>query len=456
MREEELRVKPRDEKRAMALTRLVAGKWTERETAAVLDLSVRQVRRLRKGYQADGIRALIHGNQGRAPWNRWSDEVKNQVQELAQTKYAGVNDQHLSELLVEREGLRLSRSSVRRVLRAGGIASPRKRRSPQHRSRRERVAQEGMLLQIDGSRHDGLEGRGPYLTLIGGIDDATGKVPYGLFREQEDAQGYFLLLQQIVQHDGIPMAIYRDRHSIFTQTNAAKLTLDEQFAKKREPTQFGRLLEELAISSIAARSPQAKGRVERLWGTFQDRLVTELRLQQVASIEGANQVLWNFLPKFNARFAVPAMTEGTAYRALMATPLTEQLFCFKYLRTVAADNTVQLGEHRLQLPAGTSRISFARCRVEVHERIDGSLAVYYQGELVASREAPAEAPILRTRGYQRPPLGESDEALHQRIRAAQQLPPAIVNGRPTKNHPWKSGLQKRQDRIAEQLIGQNR
>ena len=440
----------------MALTRLIAGDWTEQETAVVLDLSVRQVRRLKKDYQTEGIRALIHGNRGSIPWNRMDDRVRSQVLELATTKYAGVNDQHLSELLDEREGIHRSRSSVRRVLRKGGIASPRKRRSPKHRSRRERMAQEGMLLQIDGSRHDWLEGRGPYLTLIGGIDDATGKTPYAVFRLQEDAQGYFLLIEHLVQQEGIPLAIYRDRHGIFEPTKGAKLTLEEQFATKREPTQFGRLLEELEITSIAARSPQAKGRIERLWGTFQDRLVTELRLQKAATIEEANQVLWDFLPKYNSRFSVPAATEGTAYRALAPTPPIELLFCFKYVRTVAADNTVQLGEHRLQLLPGRNRISFVRCQVEVHERIDGGLAVYYQGELVASQAAPAEAPKLRARQYSRPPLGESAQALHQRVRVAHQLPAAIENGRPTRDHPWKKGLKNQQDKIAEQLIGQNR
>lgn len=161
-------MRPREEKRAIALSRLLAGDWTEAETATAVGLSMRQVRRLKKGYAAEGIRSLIHGNRGRPTWNRWDEATRNAVLDLARTTYVGVNDQHLTELLEEREKLQLSRSTVRRILRAGGITSPRKRRSPKHLSRRERVAQEGMLLQIDGSRHDWLEGRGAYLTLIGG------------------------------------------------------------------------------------------------------------------------------------------------------------------------------------------------------------------------------------------------------------------------------------------------
>jgi hypothetical protein len=204
--------------------------------------------------------------------------LKRRVLELAQSTYAGCNNQHFTELLAEREGITLSRSSVRRILLEAGIKSPRKRRPPKHRSRRERYPKEGMLLQTDGSRHDWLEGRGPYLSLIGAIDDATGKVPYALFRYEEDAQGYFLLLRQIVANYGVPLALYHDAHGIFERSKGEPESLEEQLEGRRKPTQFGRLMEELSITSITSRSPQAKGRIERLWGTFQDRLVSELRL----------------------------------------------------------------------------------------------------------------------------------------------------------------------------------
>lgn len=353
---------PREQKRAWVLNRVLAGQWTDEEAGIALGLSVRQIRRLKGAYEREGIAALIHKNRGRRPHHFLPDEVKARVLELARGRYAGCNDQHFSELLEELEKIKVSRPSVRRILRAAGIPSPRKRRAPKHRSRRERMPQEGMLLQIDGSRHDWLEGRGPYLTLIGGVDDATGKVPYAIFREQEDAQGYFLLLEHIVRTLGRPIAVYRDGHGIFERSTRGRLTLAEQLKGKPDPTQFGRLLEELDIRSIPASSPQAKGRVERLWGTFQDRLVAELRLAEVSTLEEANQVLWEFLPRYNARFAVPAAQEGVAYRPLEPGVRIEQLFCFEYERTVAADNTVQLGEHRLQLSAGPHRISYARAR----------------------------------------------------------------------------------------------
>ena len=205
---------------------------------------------------------------------------------LATGAYSGFNHSHLTEMLADREGIHLSRSTVRRVLLAGGIGSPRRRRAPKRYLRRERYPQEGMLLQIDGSRHNWLEGRGPHLTLIGSVDDATGTVPFALFRQQEDAHGYMLMLREIIDRHGIPMALYSDRHSIFQNSTRGPESLEEQLRGRRDPTQFARALEELGIRLILAHTPQAKGRVERAWDTFQDRLVSEMRLAGTAGRTG--------------------------------------------------------------------------------------------------------------------------------------------------------------------------
>ena len=438
MWEERINVGPREEKRAQVLTRVLAGQWTTKEAAALLGMSARQVRRLKSAYQEEGIRALVHSNRGRRPGHALSDEIRGQVAELARTLYAGCNDHHFCELLAEREGIKISRSSVRRILRGAGIASPRPRKAPKHRSRRERMPQEGMLLQIDGSRHDWLQGRGPYLTLVGAIDDATGKVPGAVFRQQEDAHGYFLLVERIALNHGCPLALYHDRHGIFEHSTKGRMTVAERLNGKRDATQFGRLLEELGIKSIPARSPQAKGRVERLWGTFQGRLVFELRLAGARTIEEANQFLDTFLPRYNQHFTVPPTAPGVAYRPLPFTRLPEEVFCFKYERTVGTDNVVALGEHRVQLLAGHDRISYAKARVEVHERLDGSVAVYYRGERLASQPAPSEAPVLRARngrlGITKPPRPEAQKPLpwdevERRARAA-TTPPGHI-------HPWR-------------------
>ena len=303
----------REQRRAMVLNRVEREGLTGEDAAGLMGLSLRQVRRLLAAYRKEGVAALAHGNRGRPPAHRISEDTRNRVVTLAQGAYQGLNHYHLQEVLAEREELVLSRSSLWRILTTARVPSPRRRRPPRHRQRRERYPQEGMLLQVDGSRHDWLQGRGPCLTLVGAIDDTTGIVPYALFREQEDAQGYFLLLREIIQRKGMPLAIYSDRHSIFQVNPKQRERLEEQLVGERQPTQVGRVLKELGIQSIVARSPQAKGRVGRLWGTFQDRLVSELRLAGAATVEEANQVLWEFLPQFNAGFAVPPAQAGSAY-----------------------------------------------------------------------------------------------------------------------------------------------
>ena len=235
------------------------------------------------------------------------------------------------------------------------------------------------------------------LTIVAAIDDATGTVPYALFREQEDAHGYFLLLQGIIQRKGIPLALYSDRHGIFLVNRKQTESLDEQLAGERHPTQFGRALQQLGIQSILAHSPQAKGRIERMWGTFQDRLVAELRLAGVTTMQEANQVLWGYLPRFNTRFGVPAANSGSAYRPTPTKLDLASVLCFQYQRTVAKDNTVRLGEHTLQLLPGPERTSYARARVQIQERLDGSLVVTYQGRVIGSRPAPPNPMTLRAR-----------------------------------------------------------
>ena len=454
---ETLTLNTQEQKRVLILNRVLVGQLTAAEAAELLNLSERQVRRLLAAYRKEGAAAIAHGNRGRKPVHSVSQQVRTRVIQLATTTYAGCNYQHLRDLLAEREDIQLSRASVRRILLAAGIGSPRTQRRRQHRRRRARSVQEGMLVQIDGSHHAWLEERGPQLTLIAAIDDATGKLAAAVFREEEDAAGYFLLVQQMVGQHGRPLALYHDRHGIFKQTSKAKEadTLEEQLAGKQEPTQFGRLLEELEITSIAAQSPQAKGRVERLFGTLQERLVVELRLAEASTLEQANQVVASYLPRFNAQFAVEASQSGSAYRPLPETLAAQELFCFKYQRTVAADNTISFAKQRLQVLADEQRRSYAKARVQVHEHFDGHLSVHYAGRCLATTTAPLEAPKLRARQGARgggtvPVDSQTPNSavvlLNQATTAelgestARSADQAAAQRRPAANHSWRKSF----------------
>jgi len=299
-----------------------------------------------------------------------------------------------------------------------------------------------MLVQIDGSLHDWLEGRGPYLTLVAAIDDATGTVPYALFREQEDAQGYLLLLREIIRSQGIPLALYSDQHSIFQRSPRESESLEEQLSGKRESTQLGRAFRELGIQAIFALSPQAKGRIERMFGTLQDRLVSELRLAGACTAGEANRVLANFLPRFNLHFGVPAAQQGSAYREVPQGVDLEGVLCFKYQRTVAHDNTVRFFGRTLQLLPGLDRLSYARARVEVQERLNGSLVVSYQGKAIATTEAPPHPVTLRARKGPRSVSTTPLLAPSARVNPHQENAPpsqgSNSSGRkPSPNHPWR-------------------
>jgi len=446
--QEKVALSKKEQRRLMILNQVERGGIGVGEGAVLLGLSERHTKRLLAAYRKEGAAALVHGNRGRRPHNAIDPEVRRRVEVLGNSKYAGCNVQHFTELLMEREGIRLSRPTVRRVMLAAGIRGPRKRRAPQHRSRRERYPQEGMLLQTDGSRHDWLEGRGPELTLVAAIDDATGKVPYGLFREQEDSQGYFLLFREIVARYGIPIAVYRDGHSIFEPAKGIPETIEEQLEGRRKPTQFGRLMEELGVTSIPSRSPQGRGRIERLWGTFQDRLRSELRLAGARTIPEANDVLADFLPRYNRRFAVNPAESGSAYRKPPEGFSLDTVFCFKYDRTVGADNVVRFSEHRLQIVPSNGRPSYTHAHVAVHERLDGSLAVYYHGQCLATKAAPLEAPVLRARKLPRPmPKPTPSSGVAAPLPAIlTPKPRPTPHTKPAPDHPWRGKFRVHIDR----------
>jgi transposase len=383
----------REQNRLQTLNGVLERHWPMREAAQIMGVSERQGWRILSAYRKEGAAALAHGNRGRAPANITPSVIREQVITLAKERYSRINHTHLAELLSEREGIILSRSTLRRILTGAGLPSPRRGHSARHRYRRQRMPQEGILLQLDGSPHAWLESRGPQLTLLLAIDDATGTVPYALFREQEDTLGYFELLKAIINRCGIPLGVYTDRDSIFRvekgPSNGSKDTVPL--------TQFGRALRELGITHVVAHSPEAKGRVERANGTFQDRLVAELRLSGASNTNEANTVLQDFLPRFNQRFGVPASQPGQVYRLISPEINVEGILCFKERRRVGRDNTVQYRQRTLQLFPDADKVSYAGAQIEIQERLDGSILACYKGKILTPQDAPPLAATLRAK-----------------------------------------------------------
>ena len=370
----------RDEKRIEIIQRVFRGELTVGSAAVLLGISERQCYRIKRRVSQQGAKGVVHGNRGRPSKRKVKEKTIKRIVELACGKYQGFNDHHLTEKLKEQEHMELSREKVRRILRSHGISTPRKRRASKHRSRRERREAEGMMLQVDGSPHDWLQGRGPRLCLIGAIDDATGKVIGAFFAQAESSWGYLRLFCEVFQRHGLPQSIYSDRHSVFWTDREP--TLDEQLINKRPLTEVGRALDELGITLILAGSPQAKGRIERLWGTFQDRLVSELRLAKAKTSDQAQTVLDRYLPEHNRKFSKPAQAKP-AWRKASAQQI-EQALCFKQQRTVANDNTVTFDGVIFQIPKNSPPRSYANKRIDVHVALDGSVEFFYKQQKIAA------------------------------------------------------------------------
>lgn len=251
------------------------------------------------------------------------------------------------------------------------------------------MPQAGMMLQADGSFHDWLEGRGDYLTLIGAIDDATKWVPEDcFFAPHETTLGYMRLFYHLFRKKGLPLSVYADRHSIFWTEREP--TPEEQLLNKRPKTQLGRALEELGIRLIPAYSSQAKGRIERLWETFQDRLVSEMRLKGDKNQTEANVTLKEFIPQYLRKFTKAPKDPNLAWRPIPTEINLKQILCIKKKRTVANDNTIAWEGRRLQILPSKIRRSFAKCPVEVRHLIDDKIEVYYQNQRIARFRPPPD------------------------------------------------------------------
>ena len=394
-------------KKALVIDKLMHRQVTAKEAATVLGLSVRQVLRLKAKVREQGVEALAHGNRGRAPAHTIPHAVRQTVIQTYKEKYEGANYCHLSDLLAEHEHIPLSPSSVRRILQAAGIASVKQRRRPKPHRPRDRKPQAGMLWQTDASTHAWLEERGPAMALHGAIDDATGVVVAAVFRPTEDLIGYLTILDKGIRAYGVPLALYSDQHTIFFSPQD-DLSVEQALAGETEAlSQFGMALAELGVEHIRARSAQAKGRIERLWQTFQDRLLIELRIRHVGTLEEASAVLDELVAQHNKRFAVVPAESQSAYRSVPTDMPLAHILCRRATRTVTPAQTLSYRGQTYRVQASTAAAIPGRTVVQVRHTVQDDWVVYHahtcfrllpvvQAMRPQSQTEPPMEPKLRT------------------------------------------------------------
>lgn len=370
--------------------KVIEGDMSIREAQVCMGVCYRQAKRIVKRAREKGPEGIVHALRGQKSPNAIGADMKEKILSLVQTKYSGFNDTYFCEKLNEAEGISVNRETVRKLLRAAGMPPKAKRRRPKHRKRRERMPMSGMMIQMDGSHHDWLEGRGPPLCLMAAIDDATSQIVAAHFAEAETTRDYLILIRNIIKKRGIPLSVYVDMHSALKVTRYEKRIeehdIETQLEGKFYETQVARALRELGVNIIFARSPQGKGRIERLFGTTQDRLVSELRLQRAKTKEDANKALSHYAPNHNRKFAIPPRESKTAWRSKKSVPNWMDALCEKYTRTVKNDNTISFKGRLFQIEKSSGRISCARKKVEMRVKLDHKIEIYLGNEKLKARE----------------------------------------------------------------------
>ena len=345
-------LKQKDLKRATLIEACIRGQCTVKQVATALGLSERRVKQIKKEVKENGVKSIQHGNRGRKPKNTISDEIKNKILELRSSyEYEISNFKHFQELLKERENIDISYSALYNILRNAGIKSPKKHRKTKLHHRRKRKECEGMMLQADGTPFDWF-GVGKMYSLHGFIDDATGKITGLYMCKNECLLGYLEVLRQTLENYGIPISLYPDKYSVFFPPKKVDdhITIEEQLhGREKGITQFGRIVEELGIDMFPASSPQAKGRIERLWETLQSRLVTEFRINNIKNIYDANKFLIDYIQKYNSKFAIQPTNKNNVYLKLPKRYDLDELLCVRFERIIDNAGVFSINNSKFQI-----------------------------------------------------------------------------------------------------------
>jgi hypothetical protein len=391
----------------------------------LLELSYRQARRIWARYRGGGAKALQHGNCGRRSNRAYAEEFRSTVLEQVRHRYEEFGPTLAAEHLAGDDGLAVPVETLRRWMKQAGLWQRQRQRKP-YRKRRERKAHFGELVQMDGSFHEWLEERGPRACLMHMVDDAT-TIVLGRFSAEETTWAAASLLRRWIEQYGVPQALYTDWKNVYVRPPNA------QERQRGEPavTQFGRMCGKLGIRIIAASSPQAKGRVERVHGTHQDRLVKKLRLVEIDNYGAANRYLEeHYIAEHNRRYARAAAAEADYHRRRPRARQLDEVFWLEEERVVSEDWVVRYKNRLLQLERQSQHWAPSRSRVLVRENEAGEIAIYYRGQHLASREVPLPSIAMsRGRGAAPSPAPPSPS------------PPRSRPPRPAAHHPWRRGWQ---------------
>ena len=397
--------------RLKVVEKVIEKQMTQGKAASILGLSERQVRRIAKKVQVEGIAGITHHSRGKPSTRKIPEQLKDRVIGLYQETYSDFGPTLFQEKLLERDGIKINKETLRTWLIEEGFWKKKLKRS-QHRCWRERKDYLGEMVQMDGSHHDWLEGRGPELVLMAYIDDAT-NTTFARFYDYEGTIPAMDSFKGYIRQYGVPQNLYLDKHT--TYKSNAKLTIEEELEGKREPkSQFERALEELGVEVIHANSPQAKGRIERLFKTFQDRLIKEMRLKNISTKEEANKFLEGYLPKHNKRFSKLPINIANLHREIPKELNLESIFSLKTKRVLKNDWTISYDNQLYQIeetPFNTRIKS-----VVVEERIDNTIHLIYNDI------------ELRYKKIEKRPLKPKEEKEQLKIRKVHILP---------LDHPWR-------------------
>lgn len=407
-------------RRLHVIRQAMERKLTQKKAGDLIGLTVRQVRRLIQRVRQEGDRGLAHRGRGRPSNRRIQEKVKARGLALYETRYGDFGPTLAAEKLAERHGIALSAETLRGWLLSRGVDHFRRRKRP-HRAWRERKAHVGELVQLDGSHHDWLEGRGPACVLMAYIDDASSRV-LARFYAYEGTIPAMDSFQRYVTRYGIPLAVYADKHT--TYQSPAQPTVDEQLAGVEPTSQFGRALGELGVDLIPAHSPQAKGRVERLFHTFQDRLIKEMRLAGIATTPEANRFLEDYLPIYNRRFTVQPAQAADLHRPRPAGCALDQILCIKTTRCLRKDGTIAHHGGLYQI-----HDTLRAAQVLVEEHVDGTMRLTHKGRAlgfhaITSRAVPAAAAVNPAPPLRRPVTPRPDHPWRTRLLPKHERPAA--------------------------------